>query len=62
MFVKQSKYRLSENIKREEFNIKDVEFPDLVKDIAKREEMTENIYKDKVNKVEATTRGTQEKK
>ncbi len=46
----------------DEFNIKDVEFPDLVKDIAKREEMTENIYKDKVNKVEATTSGTQERK
>ena len=62
MFVKQSKYRLSENIKREEFNIKDVEFPDLVKDIAKREEMTENIYKDKVNKVEATPSEAGEKK
>ena len=62
MFVKQSKYRLSENIKREEFNIKDVEFPDLVKDIEKREEKTENIYKDKVNKVEAITSEKQEKK
>lgn len=62
MFVKQSKYRLSEKIQREEFNIKDVDFPDLITDVVKQEEMTENIYKDKVNKVQATTSETREKK
>lgn len=62
MFVKQSKYRLSETIKHEEFNIKDIDFPDLVKDVEKQEEKTENIYKDKVNKVQAITSEKQEKK
>lgn len=62
MFVKQSKYRLSETIKQEEFNIKDIDFPDLVEDVVKQEETTENIYKDKVNKVQVITSEAREKK
>lgn len=61
MFVKESKYRISENVKREEFNIANVEFPDLVKDIENKEEKAENIYKDKVNKVQVTINKKQER-